>query len=337
LTYALFRGALADPEMGWVMGRGVSGSNPRWPFLLMVGFYLLASIQIFITVVRPPLATTNVQWQATMLALALVLLLLACVFTLVGRGAGALPYLVIGGLVLITLTTAGAAGGQGQLMAGGYLTLLGLIAGLTLSRRWLVGVVIVGSAMYVIATYFRTLLDSRSYAWGFAVLFALVSLVIANLVGRLRQQATRDPLTGALNRRGLEDEAVIAHERDVRSGQQTTVVEIDLDDFKGFNDMRGHAAGDVLLGALLVDWATVLRRTDLLGRVGGDEFVLVLPATTIAESEALLVRIRDANQTQWTAGMTTWTGSESLWQALERADASMYAHKPEASGRHLQQ
>jgi diguanylate cyclase (GGDEF)-like protein len=327
----------AVPEVEWTMGRGVPGGNPREAYLLLAGFYALASVQLLVTIVRPPLPTTHVGWQAGMMGIALTLLIVSGALALLARGAGALPLVVIGGLILISLTTFRAAGGQGQLMAGGYLTLLGLIVGLTLSGRWLVAVVIVGSLLYLIAAETRSLMDSRSYALGMTALFAVVSLVVASLVGRLTSQATRDPLTGALNRRGLETDAVIAHERDVRSGIGTTLVEVDLDDFKSFNDRYGHAAGDDLLGRLVEDWTPVLRMTDLLGRVGGDEFVLVLPATNLEETEPLLARMRAANPSRWTAGIASWSGSESLWQALERADTSMYAHKPHRSEHHHDQ
>lgn len=320
-------GAVVGPETRLLVRGGVPGLGPRWPYWLLVGFYVLACGQLLATVLGPPLPATDVRWQSFVLSLTSVLLIASVILAFTARGSSALPVLVFGGLVAIILITFRAAGGQGQLMAGVYLTLLGLIAALTLRRRWLMGLVVTGSFMYLLATNVRSLLDSRAYAVGMTVLFALVSLAVQDLVDRLSRQATRDSLTGALNRRGLELNAVMAHDRDRRAGSDTTVLEIDLDGFKGFNDAHGHAAGDAVLCGLVADWTRVLRRTDLLGRVGGDEFVVVLPATSAQESKQLLDRMRGANQIPWTAGLASWDGSESLWQAVEKADAEMYARK----------
>ncbi|MFN8126990.1 MAG: GGDEF domain-containing protein [Candidatus Nanopelagicales bacterium] len=94
----------------------------------------------------------------------------------------------------------------------------------------------------------------------------------------------QDPLTGALNRRGLQHSADLVHDLEIRRHLATSIVEIDLDGFKRFNDTNGHHAGDDLLAALVEDWSSVLRGTDILARTGGDEFVLVLPATSHAEA-----------------------------------------------------
>ena len=114
-----------------------------------------------------------------------------------------------------------------------------------------------------------------------------VSFVVFSLVQHLRDEATHDPLTGALNRRGLQDSAGVVHALDERRHVETTVVEIDLNGFKAYNDTHGHQAGDDLLADVVREWSAVLRRTDLLSRTGGDEFVLVLPATTLDEAAAL--------------------------------------------------
>lgn len=106
------------------------------------------------------------------------------------------------------------------------------------------------------------------------------------------------------------------------------MVEIDLDGFKAYNDSNGHEAGDRLLESVARDWSGVLRRTDVLARTGGDEFVLVLPATTRPEAEVLMSRLRRANDVAWSAGIVEWLPGEPLPAALQHADEEMYRHKP---------
>ena len=307
-------------------------ANARWPYWLVFGYFALGCLQLLATVVSPPLPTTNVGWQAVMLVACFVLLVAAGAVTILAHRPGALVLLIMGGLLLIGFTTAGAAGGQGQLMTGAYLTLLGLIAGLTLTRRWLITVVVTGSVVYLGGTLVNPLVDTNSYSIGMAALFVVVAVVVFDLFDRLGRQATRDPLTGVLNRRGIEMEGSAAHYLDMRAGRDTTVVELDLDGFKSFNDVHGHAAGDRLLSELSASWNSVLRRTDLLGRIGGDEFVVVLPATTREQSQELVTRLRGAHETHWTAGISSWTCDESIWDALGRADTSLYAQKRAHSG-----
>jgi diguanylate cyclase (GGDEF)-like protein len=109
---------------------------------------------------------------------------------------------------------------------------------------------------------------------------------------RLERQLKRDPLTGALNRRGLQ--AVLEREwaRSRRGHGALLAVLLDLDDFKAVNDEHGHAVGDAVLVELVSRVGTHLRRTDSLSRVGGDEFVVLLPETRPAEGRVLAERIR---------------------------------------------
>ena len=102
---------------------------------------------------------------------------------------------------------------------------------------------------------------------------------------------------------------------------------IDLDGFKAYNDGHGHAAGDRLLVGLTADWSSTLRTGDVLARVGGDEFVVVLPQTDLSSAEVLLARMRHANPFAWSVGTVVWRSDEDLFSAMARADDLLYGDK----------
>lgn len=113
----------------------------------------------------------------------------------------------------------------------------------------------------------------------------------------------------------------------VRSGQPTTVAVFDIDGLKHFNDRVGHEAGDRLIADTARHWREHVRAGDVLARVGGDEFVVVLPNADVHVAGHLLRRIRKASHLPWSQGLAVWEPGESLDQALRRADAQMYAEK----------
>lgn len=143
----------------------------------------------------------------------------------------------------------------------------------------------------------------------------------------LRLQARLDPLTGLLNRRGLEEAARPVIAIGNRVGRPTTLVLIDLDEFKEINDSRGHQAGDQLLTELADSWTKQQRNADLLARVGGDEFVIVMSATNHQEADDLVRRYRFAHPVRWSFGTVEILPDESLQAAIERADRILYEAK----------
>ena len=115
---------------------------------------------------------------------------------------------------------------------------------------------------------------------------------LRELTQSLERQANHDPLTGLLNRRGLEKYLFVELERVRREGQRIGAVLIDCDNFKRINDTMGHSVGDVVLQSIAKRLRAALRPSDFLGRIGGDEFMVLLPNTRLAEAMQLAERLR---------------------------------------------
>lgn len=118
--------------------------------------------------------------------------------------------------------------------------------------------------------------------------------LVTELQRELAEQARTDPLTGAMNRRAMEDAAALEAGRSRRSGRPLSMVALDIDNFKRLNDSRGHAAGDRALQALVCRMRSVLRQHDLLARTGGEEFAVLLPETSELAALAIAERLREA-------------------------------------------
>lgn len=155
-----------------------------------------------------------------------------------------------------------------------------------------------------------------------------ICIVLGELSESLRRQAGTDPLTGLLNRAGFLAAAEREHAIAQRTGSQLTLVVLDLDGFKQINDRHGHGVGDRLLVDLGRSWQRRLRAGDIIARHGGDEFVLLLPSTSVEGAQAVLDRLRDESlPVDWSIGACSWMPQESLDQCLARADELLYSVK----------
>lgn len=124
---------------------------------------------------------------------------------------------------------------------------------------------------------------------------ALITILVATLRDSLVEQrnlATVDPLTGSLNRRAFSLVAERERLRAGRSGTAITVAYFDLDHFKTVNDRLGHATGDRLLRVFAASVRAGIRSTDILCRMGGDEFALMLPDTDARDAVVVVDRVR---------------------------------------------
>jgi diguanylate cyclase (GGDEF)-like protein len=159
----------------------------------------------------------------------------------------------------------------------------------------------------------------------------------------LEELAYRDELTELPNRRGTARQVEVLISRSRRHGHQLAVLLVDADRFKLVNDEHGHATGDLVLREIAHRLRDRVRREDLVGRWGGEEFLVALPETTpeaaAAVAESLRIAVRDTPmssqdgpllQATVSIGVAGWVGEE-LDALVDRADQALYAAK--AAGR----
>ena len=161
---------------------------------------------------------------------------------------------------------------------------------------------------------------------------------------RLQQElllmASTDPLTGLLNRRRFLEQAESDFQRSQRYQHELAVVMLDIDHFKAINDSHGHFAGDQVLIAMSRATENLLRNTDILGRWGGEEFVILMPETPLAGAAILAERLREelarlavdttggALRFTISAGVAARGGTDAgITDILQRADSALYAAK----------
>lgn len=197
------------------------------------------------------------------------------------------------------------------------------------------------------------------------VVFGLIALVVlfnvyavsqAILIRRLRRQlaekqghsdllrnlAMVDPLTGLYNRRFAEQRLAAEVARSERKGHPLTILTLDLNNFKEINDAHGHPAGDLVLQEFAARLNDVIRGGDLAVRLGGDEFLVLLPECTSEQLQLVLGRLGSL-QVDWngqeipitfSAGWKQYELGERPDEMLARADELLYARK--RAGKHMQ-
>jgi len=257
--------------------------------------------------------------------------------------ATARPALAFGYLIVVALLR--VAGGPSGVAPVALLCVFWI--GLCGTRRQLWCMLAAITIVFVLPLIIGGPADDPPGAWRAALLFIAVSGLIGatlqalvahvrdqhlehdRLLDQMHNMAHTDALTGLRNRRAweLELQRGLAHAS--RSGEPLSLAVIDIDNFKDINDQRGHAEGDSLLIETARRWSEVLRAEDVLARIGGDEFALLMPACTERDAATVIGRMRARTPTPYSCsvGLAAWDRTESEHRLLQRADAALYQAK----------
>lgn len=175
--------------------------------------------------------------------------------------------------------------------------------------------------------------------------FAAIAVEKAYYLAEARRVSEHDSLTGALNRRGLDKAIEREAARRARYGGDLSVILADVDRFKAINDTYGHAAGDDVLRAVARTLAGAMRGADSLARYGGDEFLILMPATGTEDAEIARERLQEvvakagaAHEPPYSASLGVHTSGQADFDELFReSDRDLYRRKvgPLAIGENL--
>ncbi|MGD0444763.1 MAG: GGDEF domain-containing protein [Edaphobacter sp.] len=185
--------------------------------------------------------------------------------------------------------------------------------------------------------FLQTVSVLLSVSFAFLIGLSFLLMLCSDLLTLVKDESERDLLSGVLNRRGIEQKLDIELKRAARGGYGLSIALIDIDYFKAINDYAGHAAGDTALRDVVSAISDRLRPYDLLGRFGGDEFLLIFPRTSCPEAFAVSSQIEqsvrelsipgDGRPLTISIGLTQAASGEIAGPLLARADKALYTAK----------
>jgi diguanylate cyclase len=238
------------------------------------------------------------------------------------------------GMIWLPVATSVPLWGLGAALTGALLygfsdrAAMALGAGAELLLSWLFFSLVLGRCVFL-----------SVYAAGMRARLAHSRRKLAESMEQIQQLVSHDELTKTLNRRALMARLEEERARGERTGQGFCVALLDIDRFKAVNDTHGHAAGDAVLRDVARIVHATMRETDVFGRYGGEEFMMILTTTGPGAAQLPLERIRAAlHAHDWSAiapelavtlsaGVTAWRPGEAAAQALQRADRALYDAK----------
>ncbi|MHA7142483.1 MULTISPECIES: GGDEF domain-containing protein [unclassified Arthrobacter] len=298
----------------------------------MALFYLVGGVAMLLVLVFPHPSTLN---DRLLIGLGVFLIVIGLpVYKLRHRTPLALlPWLLAAGTAVITALT--ATGGSTSVTVSFSFFYLWVIIFALLFLNPLVAAVEIGFAAVAylsVAVLPQEQSTHQLTAFEPIALFTVVTTTggVIMWLSQAREHSEIDPLTLVMNRRGLDRILQAALSGDDPTGKRLVAGLIDVDHFKSVNDRQGHAAGDRLLEELAGAWQRVLRSGDTLGRIGGDEFVVLLPGCSASEADDILERLRAAAldlQVTRSVGAALSEDQDSASLLLGRADTALYQAK----------
>ncbi|UUX94726.1 GGDEF domain-containing protein [Aquabacterium sp. J223] len=323
-AFVLLALRLVGPE--WV---SVIGGN----VLMFVAIHLNGrALHRFVTGGPPP------RWQLLAPVAGAVLITLLHTRPVAERTAVVSVTLALQGLPMVWVALRGGRAAEPSLRTVGIAVALGVVA---LAARTVHAL----SSPADYATFWQTSLgNGATYLAGYLFpLGAGIGFIVANLertAGQLREQATYDGLTGCLRRSVFTTLLEQACRRARRDGQPLALVLLDIDHFKAINDGHGHQAGDHVLQRFAQAVRERLRASDVLGRVGGEEFAVLLPATSADGARHVAEQLRQAVQAlavevgasrplavTVSAGVALLGATDDAAALFQSADAALYEAK----------
>ncbi len=214
-----------------------------------------------------------------------------------------------------------------------------------LLRNTLIYLVPILSMVFTFSISLNLLRSDMSLYWTLIGCFTIFALVLfrqyivlrdnRRLYKQMEQQAVTDSLTGLYNRHFFNEALQREIKRADRYGYPLTILMMDVDNFKAYNDLHGHLKGDVLLKEIAAQIKSHVRASDLLARFGGDEFVLILPETDINQAQAIIKKLDAAVSETFSRDRLGISIGSALLQPdmtpqslLAEADRSLYRIKP---------
>ncbi len=196
---------------------------------------------------------------------------------------------------------------------------------------------------WIIVAKKKILLKNDKAKWALIHLAEILALYESgkSQAKKLAKMAFLDPLTQIFNRRFFMIRATADFNNAMRQGEPCSIIMVDIDHFKKFNDTYGHQYGDEVLKTVASVLSSSLRDSDVIGRYGGEEFVIFLPGTGLREAERIAERLRQAVEKYPMAkenitislGVTECTPNDTLESAIERADKALYMAKENGRNR----
>lgn len=307
------------------------GTDVRLAMIMLFGVVTVVGISPF-AVAR----AVNGEWLAAVLD-TLVIMVIACNATYAWRSGDS----ALAGKINALVVSVGYALMVGVLGPAGLFWAFPIIlANYMLASRLLAtscGLLVVVAAVMFGAFPSALPAAAFSVSAGLVMLYAFIFGSLTEVQRKLLEGlATRDPLTGIANRRSMEVELADALSHHRARGESAVVAVLDLDHFKLVNDQHGHDAGDRVIIAFAERVQACIRKRDRLYRLGGEEFVLLLPDTDHSGARAALEKVRHAVQAEPLGDglrITTSIGAAMLeaeddWPRwLARADSALYQAK----------